>query len=198
MGPAYLVFPIVSLSPAVSVVLAVALLGESTTPRVWTGIVLALIAVPLLSYQPPGGSTATRGRLWLWLALAVCLAWGIQAYVLRFANQTMKSESIFFYMAATGLLLAPVALWMTDFRKPIHWGPRGPMLAAAIQSLNSIGALTMVYAFRYGKAIVVSPLINAVAPAITVLLSLLLYRTVPHRIVLLGMTLAAIAFFLMA
>jgi hypothetical protein len=35
----------------------------------------------------------------------------------------------------------------------------------------------MVYAFRYGKAIVVSPLINAVAPAITVLLSLILYRT---------------------
>ena len=71
-------------------------------------------------------------------------------------------------------------------------------LAAAIQSLNSIGALTMVYAFRYGKAIVVSPLINAVAPAITVLLSLFLYRTVPHRIVALGMALAAIAFFLMA
>ena len=55
-GPAYLVFPIVSLSPAISVVMAVALLGESTTPRVWTGIVLALVAVPLLSYQPPSGS----------------------------------------------------------------------------------------------------------------------------------------------
>src|SRR5262245_49264673 len=199
-GPAYLVFPIVSLSPAISVVLAVALLGESTTPRVWTGIVLALVAVPLLSYQPPGGSPAIRsgGRLWLWLALGVCLAWGIQAYVLRFANQVMPSESIFFYMTATALLLAPVALGMTDFRKPIHWGPSGPWLAAAVQSLNSIGALTMVYAFRYGKAIVVSPLINAVAPAITVLLSLILYRTLPHRIVAAGMVLAAIAFFLMA
>jgi drug/metabolite transporter (DMT)-like permease len=198
LGPAYLVFPIVSLSPAISVILAVALLGESTTPRIWTGIVLALIAVPLLSYQPPGNSVATRGRLWLWLSLAVCFAWGVQAYVLRFANQTMKSESIFFYMAATGIALAPVALWMTDFRRPINWRWSGPPLAAAIQSLNSIGALTMVYAFRYGKAIVVSPLINAVAPAITVLLSLLLYRTIPHRIVLLGMALAAIAFFLMA
>jgi drug/metabolite transporter (DMT)-like permease len=197
-GPAYLVFPIVSLSPAISVVMAVVLLGESTTPRVWTGIVLALVAVPLLSYQPPGGSPAARGRLWLGLALMVCIAWGVQAYVLRFANQTMRSESIFFYMAATGLALAPVALWMTDFRKPINWGPRGPWLAAAIQSLNSIGALTMVYAFRYGKAIVVSPLINAVAPAITVLLSLILYRAIPHRIVALGMALAAIAFFLMA
>jgi|SRR5262245_13066697 len=198
LGPAYLVFPIISLSPAISVLLAVTLLGESTTPRVWTGIVLALIAVPLLSYQPPGGPVAKRGRFWLWLALAVCVAWGVQAYVLRFANQTMKSESIFFYMAATGIALAPVALWMTDFKKPINWGWSGPPLAAAIQSLNSIGALTMVYAFRYGKAIVVSPLINAVAPAITVLLSLILYRTIPHRIVLLGMALAAIAFFLMA
>lgn len=195
-GPAYLVFPIVGLSPAVSVVMAVALLGESTTPRVWTGIVLALVAVPLLSYQPPGGTPAAKGRLWLWLSLAVCLAWGVQAYVLRFANQTMSSEGIFVYMTATGLILIPIALWMTDFGKPIHWKPSG--MAAVIQSLNSIGALTMVYAFRYGKAIVVSPLINAVAPAITVLLSLILYRTVPHRIVALGMILAAVAFYLMA
>jgi drug/metabolite transporter (DMT)-like permease len=195
-GPAYLVFPIVGLSPAISVVLAVALLGESTTPRVWTGIVLALIAVPLLSYQPPGKTPAASGKLWLWLSLAVCLAWGIQAYVLRFANQTMSSEGIFFYMTATGVLLIPVALWMTDFQKPINWRPSG--LAAAIQSLNSIGALTMVYAFRYGQAIVVSPLINAVAPAITVLLSLILYRTIPHRVVALGMVLAAVAFYLMS
>jgi drug/metabolite transporter (DMT)-like permease len=196
-GPAYLVFPIVGLSPAISVAMAAALLGESATPRVWTGIVLALIAVPLLSYQPPG-NTAVKGRLWLWLSLAVCLAWGVQAYVLRFANQTMKSESIFFYMTVTAVALAPLALWMTDFRKPIHWGPSGPLLAAAVQSLNSIGALTMVYAFRYGQAIVVSPLINAVAPAITVLLSLILYRTIPHRIVLLGIALAAVAFYLMS
>ena len=197
-GPAYLVFPIISLSPAISVVMAVALLGESTTPRVWTGIVLALVAVPLLAYQPPGGSTAARGRLWFGLAIGVCLAWGIQAYVLRFANQTMRSESIFFYMTVTALVLAPVAFWMTEFRTPTPWARRVPWAAAAIQSLNSIGALTMVYAFRYGKAIVVSPLINAVAPAITVLLSLLIYRTLPHRIVAVGMVLAAVAFFLMA
>jgi drug/metabolite transporter (DMT)-like permease len=197
-GPAYLVFPIVGLSPAISVAMAAALLGESATPRVWTGIVLALIAVPLLSYQPPGSAPAAKGRLWLWLSLAVCLAWGVQAYVLRFANQTMKSESIFFYMTVTAVALAPLALWMTDFRKPIYWGPRGPLLAAAVQSLNSIGALTMVYAFRYGQAIVVSPLINAVAPAITVLLSLMLYRTIPHRIVLIGIALAAMSFYLMS
>jgi hypothetical protein len=132
------------------------------------------------------------------MAIAVFLAWGIQAYVLRFANATMQSESIFLYMTLTGLLLVPVAVYMTDFQKTINWGPSGPWLAAPIQLLNSIGALTMVYAFRHGKVIIVSPMINALAPVITILLSLALYRVIPHRVVVAGMALAAVAFWLMA
>jgi len=197
-GPAYLVFPVISLSPVVSVLLSVVLLGETASPRAWTGIVLALLAMPLLSYQPPNHSSPVKGRLWFVLAFLVFLAWGIQAYVLRFANATMRSESIFFYMMLTGLLLVPVAVWMTDFTKPINWGPSGPWLAAPIQLLNSIGALTMVYAFRHGKVIIVSPMINALAPVITIVLSLLLYRVIPHRVVVAGMALAALAFYLMA
>jgi uncharacterized membrane protein len=197
-GPAYLVFPVISLSPVVSVLLSVVLLGETASPRAWTGIVLALVAMPLLSYQPPGHSNPIKGRLWFVLALVVFLAWGIQAYVLRFANATMRSESIFFYMMLTGLLLVPVAVWMTDFGRPINWGLGGPWLAAPIQLLNSIGALTMVYAFRHGKVIIVSPMINALAPVITIVLSLLLYRVIPHRVVMVGMALAAVAFYLMS
>jgi uncharacterized membrane protein len=197
-GPAYLVFPVVSLSPVVSVVLSLLLLGESASPRAGAGIVLALVAMPLLSYQPKDPRNPVRGRLWFVLALLVFLAWGIQAYVLRFANATMKSESIFLYMTLTGLLLVPVALYMTDFTKPINWGASGPWLAAPIQLLNSIGALTMVYAFRHGKVIIVSPMINALAPVITIVLSLVLYRVVPHRVVVAGMALAAVAFYLMA
>jgi len=197
-GPAYLVFPVISLSPVVSVLLSVVLLGETASPRAWTGIVLALLAMPLLSYQPPNHSSPVKGRLWFVLALLVFLAWGIQAYVLRFANATMQSESIFFYMMLTGLLLVPIAVRMTDFTKPINWGPSGPWLAAPIQLLNSIGALTMVYAFRHGKVIIVSPMINALAPVITIVLSLLLYRVIPHRVVVLGMALAAVAFYLMS
>jgi len=197
-GPAYLVFPVISLSPVVSVLLSVLLLGETASPRAWTGIGLALLAMPLLSYQPPSGANPVKGRLWFVMALAVFLAWGIQAYVLRFANATMRSESIFLYMTLTGLALVPVAIWMTDFRQPINMGWSGPWLAAPIQLLNSIGALTMVYAFRHGKVIIVSPMINALAPVITIVLSLLLYRVIPHRVVVLGMALAAAAFYLMA
>lgn len=197
-GPAYLVFPVISLSPVVSVLLSVLLLGETASPRAWTGIVFALLAMPLLSYQPRDPSSPARGRLWFLLAFLVFLAWGIQAYVLRFANATMRSESLFFYMMLTGLLFVPVAVWMTDFKKPINWGRNGPWLCAPIQLLNSIGALTMVYAFRYGKVIIVSPMINALAPVITIVLSLVLYRVVPHRVVVAGMALAAVAFYLMA
>jgi len=197
-GPAYLVFPVISLSPAVSVVLAVLLLRETASPRTWAGILIALVAIVLLSYQPRKPGEERKGLLWFVLSLLVFLAWGIQAYVLRFANNTMRAESIFFYLALTALVLIPVAVRMTDFGKPINWGWSGPALAAAIQVLNSIGALCMVYAFRYGKVIIVSPMINALAPVLTIVISLLIYRVLPNRVVTLGMALAAVAFYLLA
>ncbi len=197
-GPAYLVFPAVALSPAVSVLLSMLLLAETAAPRVWTGIVLALFALPLLAYQPRRPEGSAGSSRWMILAVGVLLAWGVQAYVLRFASESMTSEGIFFYMTASAVALAPVAVAMTDFSRPINWGLNGPGLAAAVQVLNSVGALTMVYAFRYGKVIVVSPLINAVAPVITVALSLLVYRAVPHRVARVGMVLAAMAFYLLA
>jgi len=36
-GPAYLVFPVVSLSPVISVLLSVLLLGETASARAWAG-----------------------------------------------------------------------------------------------------------------------------------------------------------------
>lgn len=197
MGPAYLVFPIISLSPVVTILLAYGLLKERAHKMGWAGIVLAMIAMPLLSYQDPS-NTGASGILWAVLAFLVFLAWGIQAYFMKLANVTMKAESIFFYMTVTGLLLIPFAIWMTDFSQPITWGFRGPYLAALIQILNSIGALCIVYAFRYGKAIIVSPLTNAIAPVITVIISLIIHRTIPHNFVLTGMVLALIATLLMS
>jgi drug/metabolite transporter (DMT)-like permease len=126
-----------------------------------------------------GDSQATQDRqktsghfLWVVLALLILLAWGLQGFVISHANRSMKAESIFFYMMLTGILLIPVALWMTDFSKPINWGFKGPPQTAMIQILNSVGALLLVYTFRYGKAIIVSPLLNAGAPVVTVILSL--------------------------
>jgi drug/metabolite transporter (DMT)-like permease len=196
-GPAYLVFPIISLSPLVTILLSLSFLKERTTALGWLGIVLALIAIPLLSYQPAEGSIV-QGYLWLVMAILVFLAWGIQAFVMKIANRTMKAESIFFYMMLTGLLLAPIAIAMTDFAQQINWGFQGPYLAALIMVLNSVGALCLVYALRYGKAIIVSPMINALAPVMTVVLSLILYAVLPHPLIALGMLFALLAAFCMA
>jgi uncharacterized membrane protein len=123
--------------------------------------------------------------------------WGVQAFVMKFSQNTMRAESIFFYMALTAVLLIPVALMMTDFSRPINWGIKGPYLAALIQVFNSIGALTLVYALRNGKAIIVVP-ITALAPVITIIISLVIYMVFPNYIILTGLVLAVIAIYLLA
>ena len=170
IGPTYLVFPIISLSPVVTILLSLVLLGERTGRLGVAGIVLALLSLPLFDYAP--GEGAHGYGLWFILSLAVMLAWGLQAYFIKLANATMSAEGIFVYMMLSALLFIPVAYALTDFTKPIEYGLSGPGLAAAIQVLNAIGALLLVYAFRYGKAIVVSPLVNAGAPLLTALISL--------------------------
>lgn len=196
LGPAYLVFPLISVYPVLTILLSVTLLRERASRRAWFGIAFALVAMAALSYQAPGPSAA-RGRLWIVLALLVFVAWGVQAYFMKFSNATMRAESIYFYMALTAVLLIPVALWMTDFSKPVNWGFRGPYLAALIQSLNAIGALTLVYAVRYGKAIIVVPM-TSLAPVLTTIISLALYSVMPHPIIITGMVLATIAIYLLA
>jgi len=195
-APAYLVFPIVSLYPVLTVALSVTILKERASRRAWAGIVIALIALPLLSYMPPD-SGAASGYLWLLSPILVLAAWGLQAFVMKFSNETMRAESIFFYMMATAVLLVPVAILMTDFSRPINWGWRGPWLAAGIQVLNSIGALMLVYAVRYGKAIIVVPM-TSLAPVLTIILSLAIYRVFPNPVLVAGMALACVAIYLMA
>lgn len=196
-GPAYLIFPIISLSPVITIVLSFFFLGERSTKLGALGIALALLALPLFDYA--GGKGAVdHGVLWFILALIVLAAWGIQAFFMKLSNETMHAESIFFYMMATGLLLIPVAVFLTDFSQPINWGVNGPYLAAAIQILNAIGALCLVYAFRYGKAMVVSPLTNAGAPLMTSVFAMALLGTVPGPYRLTGILLALVAAILLA
>jgi drug/metabolite transporter (DMT)-like permease len=87
---------------------------------------------------------------------------------------------------------------MTDFSQPINYGLDGPGLAAVIQVLNAIGALTLVLAFRYGKAIIVAPLVNAGAPLLTAVISMILLGVVPGPMKLAGILFALLAALLLA
>lgn len=197
IGPAYLIFPVISVSPAVTVALSFFLLKERTGLLGLFGIVLALVALPLFDYAG-SGQDGDYGATWFMLALSVLLAWGVQAYFMKLSNNSMRAESIFFYMTVTGLLLIPVALYMTDFSQPINYGWDGPGLAALIQMLNAVGALFIVFAFRYGRAIVVSPMANAGAPILTAVIALVILGATPSTTKTIGIVLAFLAAFLLA
>ena len=196
-GPTYLIFPVIALSPVVTIAMSVAWLRERVSWVGGFGIVLALLSLPLFDYEP-GAVARDGGVAWFFYSLIILVAWGVQAFFMKLANRSMRAESIFFYMMLMGLALIPVALAMTDFSQPINYGAGGPYLAAITQILNSVGALALVYAFRYGKAIVVSPLTNAGAPLITALLSLALLGIVPQALKVIGIVLAFAAAALLA
>ena len=196
-GPTYLIFPLIALSPVVTIGMSLLWLQERTTRIGALGIVLALAALPLFDYQT-GQGLSGHGVAWFLYSLIILAAWGVQAFFIKLANRSMSAEGIFFYMMLMGLALVPVALWMTDFSRPINYGLEGPYLAAITQILNSVGALTLVYAFRYGKAIVVSPLTNAGAPLITAFLALALLGLVPQPLKITGIVLAFVAAALLA
>ena len=199
IGPTYLIFPVISLSPIITIILSFFFLKERTGKLGVFGILLALIALPFFEYS--GGAEQPYigyGMLWFLLAILILAAWGVQAYFMKFANQTMNAESIFFYMMISGIMLIPVAIYMTDFSQEINWGANGPYLAAGIQILNAIGALCLVYAFRYGKAMIVSPMTNAGAPLITSVMSMLVLGVIPGSYKIIGIVLAIIATFLLA
>jgi len=199
-GPTYLIFPIIALSPVVTIVLSMLFLNERVTKVGALGVALALIALPLFNYSPGGdpGASGPQGVTWFVYALIILLAWGVQAYFMKLANGCMDAENIFLYMTLAALLLIPVALWMTDFSTPIEYGWKGPGLAAITQILNAVGALTLVYAFRYGRALVVAPLANAGAPVITAIVSMIVLGVMPNGITVVAIVLAFLAAALLA
>jgi len=191
------------LSPVITIALSMVFRKERVTKVGAIGVVLALIALPLFNYSPAdeaGGAAASgvQAVTWFVYALIILLAWGVQGYFMKLANDTMDAENIFLYMTVTGLLLIPVALWMTDFSVSINYGWQGPGLAAITQILNAVGALTLVYAFRYGRALVVAPLANAGAPMITAVISMIVLGAMPNTVTIIAIVLAALAAALLA
>ena len=135
IGPAYFIFPIISLSPAITIAMSFLLLRERTGKLGALGIVLALVALPLFDLSLGQGNS--QGLGWFALALLIMAAWGVQAYFMKLANNTVSAESIFFYMMVGGLVLAPVAWFMTDFSQPVNLGWDGPAMTAGIQILSN-------------------------------------------------------------
>ena len=195
IGPAYIIFPIVALSPAITVLMAFAALRERLTALSWIGAALALVAIVLFSVSS-GDSQETSGT-YLWLAILVCIAWGVQAYFMRKAAVVgVNDATTFGWMTVSGLLLIPVAIVMMG-GLPLSFPWQAPALTAITQLLNAVGALFLVMAMSRGKATIVAPVTNALAPVLTIVLSLIVFQTLPTGFQLAGIVLALVGSSLM-
>ena len=105
-GPTYLIFPIIALSPVITIALSMLFLKERVTKVGALGVALALIALPLFNYSPAVSPErpAAQGVSWFVYALIILLAWGVQAYFMKLANGSMDAENIFLYMTITALV----------------------------------------------------------------------------------------------
>jgi drug/metabolite transporter (DMT)-like permease len=153
--------------------------------------------VALVCFNVSNGSGEADVGPWLLLALGVCVAWGVQAYYMRKAPTVGVTDGTTFgYMALSGLLLVPVAfLMMGGLPDGVPW--QAPALTAGTQLLNAVGALFLVMALSRGKASIVAPTTNALAPVLTIVVSLAIYQTLPTVYSAAGMVLAIVGSTLM-
>lgn len=196
VGPAYLIFPVISLSPAITVLMAMVFLREKTNRLGAIGVALALVAIVMFSIGGGGDDVRSTGP-WLLLAILICIAWGVQAFFMKKAATVgVNDGSIFGYMTISALALVPVALLtMSESMSGYPW--QAPALTAATQVLNAAGALFLVMALSRGKAVIVAPCTNALAPVLTIVLSLIVYSTLPSVYTAIGVVLALVGSTLM-
>ena len=197
LGPSYIIFPFISMSPVIVIAWAAIFHNEKATRWQIAGIAVALVAILLLSIQLDGANSPVSGWLWIVLAVLVLFAWGIQGFFMKFANNSMDAESIFVWMAISGLVLIPVAYYMNGDAAAFFASSDAVSKSFGcfgIQILNAIGALTLVYAYRHGKAVVVSPM-EGLSPMVTVLLSLIIWQAIPNPLQIGGICYAAFAMY---
>jgi len=191
-APAYLVMPMISVAPIVTVLLSAIFLKERVSKLGLLGIALAFVALVCFALPDKAEGGAASSWIWIIYASVVFIFWGIQAFVMKLANNsTPDAESVFVYMAISAVILIPVALLMgKGDASLVSFGWGEPMKVFGVQILNAIGAFTLVYANRYGKAMVIAPLADACAPVIMCVISLILYAAVPTIPQLVGMVAA--------
>ena len=196
MGPAYLIFPIISISPAITVMMSMLMLKEKINKVGAIGVFIALVSIFMFSIGS-SDDTNVEGAGWLVLAIIICICWGVQAYFMKKAtNQNVDESSIFGYMTITALLLAPIAYFMIP-DKSITYPIAAPLITAVTQVLNAAGALFLVMALSRGKAVIVAPCTNALAPVLTAGISMALYQILPGIYASIGITLAIVGSTLM-
>ncbi len=166
-GPLGAVSPITALSPAITAVLGILVLGEKLAPWGYAGVALAPVGIALLS---AAGSRESRAASWIWLALASLALQGVGAFIAKLVVTPAGPSGLLLMSAAVqvvvGLALAPPHTWSAgDLRGR---AALFTLVAYAIAAMATIGYLL---ALASGPASAVVPLV-ATSPALAGMLGI--------------------------
>jgi len=189
-GKAAIVFPLTALYPLITVIIAVLFMRERAHRVQVMGIVLAIVAVLLLSMDVSASYARVELQLSnaLLYALAALVAFGLAAVFQKLATNRVSAETAFATFAAGFIppsilimFLRPVGANLTA--APVLWAIAGGLL-------NGLGVLATLAAYRRGgKASVVTPL-AAIYPMITVILAVVFLREKLVAVQIAGIALA--------
>ena len=192
-GPVGLVAPLTAMSPALTVILAVAILGERISFEQGFGISAALAGSVLLSFRPRAPQ-ALAG--WLPLALASLVLQGLGAFIAKVLVTASGPTDLLVTSAAVQLIVGLIIargepLGGRELLQGRGLATAVTLVAAAVATIGYLSALSV------GPASAIVPLV-ATSPALGGLLGILAIHEAVTRRQLAGIALGGFAAVLLA
>jgi drug/metabolite transporter (DMT)-like permease len=172
MAPMNIVSPVTAVMSAVVPVVGGVLRGERPELLAWLGILLGMLAVVLISHQPPDHPHPPAG--WRALLMAVLAGVGFGAYFICLASSDHDSGvwPVVISRGCSAVLVVPLLFAVDRFARP-----SAPVLGLAMIAgvLDAVANLAFLLASRHGL-LSLTGVITALYPAGTVLLAVLLLK----------------------
>jgi drug/metabolite transporter (DMT)-like permease len=147
-----------SVSPLISAAIAVAILGEPTTPLIVLGTCLVVAGIVLISWKPERQLADFR-RWHLLLPIGAAFLTGINHPIRRYVL-TMADEPLFFSALMGSVSLVGFLIYFAASRRSqrLVWNRKaiGPFLATGVCETMSI--LMIITAISMGRVVIVAPI----------------------------------------
>jgi len=185
-GPLGAVSPITGLSPALTALLAISLLGERLNWAAAAGVALAPLGIALIGWR--SDRNGQHGSDWIWLAIMSLLLQGLGAFLAKVVVTPAGPSALLLMGAAVqvvvGLFLAPPWKW-----EPADLRGRPALFTIIAYVLGGVATIGYLLALASGPAAVVVPLV-ATSPALAGLLGIAVLKEGTSRRQLAGIALA--------
>jgi drug/metabolite transporter (DMT)-like permease len=177
------------LQPLLTAVLAAPFLGERTTGRQWTGLIIGLAGTTLVVWNKLGLGLGTPVGMFFAFMSAVFITLGT-LWQKRFSSRMDLRTGSVVQFVASGLLILPLA-WQENFRHT--WTPELIISITWLCLVLSVGTISLLFVLiRRGAATEVASLFFLVPPT-TALMGYFLFHETLGPIAFAGMALVVVA-----